>query len=210
MTEEGLAQYERIAIDIASRIAEGKINEGQKLSGRTQLSSEYRVSPETIRKAMALLSDMRVVRVKEKSGVTVVSADSARRYLELSRGRGSRRELYDRLQKYLYSYEEAGRKLRDVCRELIEAEQNPLPSEQSFPKFEVTVSEGSTRIGQTIGELRLWQATGATVIAIKRNKNMIISPGPYAELYAGDVIIFVGDKDGALALDRYINRADEA
>ena len=210
MTEEGLAQYERIAIDIASRIAEGKINEGQKLSGRTQLSSEYRVSPETIRKAVALLSDMRVVRVKEKSGVTVVSADSARRYLELSRGRGSRRELYDRLQKYLYSYEEAGRKLRDVCRELIEAEQNPLPSEQSFPKFEVTVSEGSTRIGQTIGELRLWQATGATVIAIKRNKNMIISPGPYAELYAGDVIIFVGDKDGALALDRYINRADEA
>ena len=210
MTEEGLAQYERIAIDIASRIAEGKINEGQKLSGRTQLSSEYRVSPETIRKAVALLSDMRVVRVKEKSGVTVVSADSARRYLELSRGRGSRRELYDRLQKYLYSYEEAGRKLRDVCRELIEAEQNPLPSEQSFPKFEVTVSEGSLRIGQTIGELRLWQATGATVIAIKRNKNMIISPGPYAELYAGDVIIFVGDKDGALALDRYINRADEA
>ena len=210
MTEEGLAQYERIAIDIASRIAEGKINEGQKLSGRTQLSSEYRVSPETIRKAMALLSDMRVVRVKEKSRVTVVSADSARRYQELSRGRGSRRELYDRLQKYLYSYEEAGRKLRDVCRELIEAEQNPLPSEQSFPKFEVTVSEGSLRIGQTIGELRLWQATGATVIAIKRNKNMIISPGPYAELYAGDVIIFVGDKDGALALDRYINRADEA
>ena len=210
MTEESLAQYERIAIDIASRIAEGKIIEGQKLSGRTQLSSEYRVSPETIRKAMALLSDMRVVKVKEKSGVTVISADSARRYLELSRGRGSRKDLYDRLQKYLYSYEEAGRRLRDICRELIEAEQNPLPSEQSFPKFEVSVSETSEKIGKTIGELRLWQATGATVIAIRRNKNMIISPGPYAELYAGDVIIFVGDKDGALALDRYINRADEA
>ena len=210
MTEEGLAQYERIAIDIASRISEGKIIEGQKLSGRTQLSSEYRVSPETIRKAMALLSDMSVVKVKEKSGVTVISADSARRYLELSRGRGSRKDLYDRLQKYLYSYEEAGRRLRDICRELIEAEQNPLPSEQSFPKFEVSVSETSEKIGKTIGELRLWQATGATVIAIRRNKNMIISPGPYAELYAGDVIIFVGDKDGALALDRYINRADEA
>ena len=134
----------------------------------------------------------------------------ARRYLELSRGRGSRKDLYDRLQKYLYSYEEAGRRLRDICRELIEAEQNPLPSEQSFPKFEVSVSETSEKIGKTIGELRLWQATGATVIAIRRNKNMIISPGPYAELYAGDVIIFVGDKDGALALDRYINRADEA
>ena len=210
MPEARLAQYERIAIDIASRIAEGKIIEGQKLSGRTQLSSEYRVSPETIRKAMALLSDMSVVKVKEKSGVTVISADSARRYLELSRGRGSRKDLYDRLQKYLYSYEEAGRRLRDICRELIEAEQNPLPSEQSFPKFEVSVSETSEKIGKTIGELRLWQATGATVIAIRRNKNMIISPGPYAELYAGDVIIFVGDKDGALALDRYINRADEA
>ena len=29
MTEEGLAQYERIAIDIASRIAEGKIIEAE-------------------------------------------------------------------------------------------------------------------------------------------------------------------------------------
>ena len=123
MTEEGLAQYERIAIDIASRISEGKIQEGQRLSGRTQLSSEYKVSPETVRKALALLSDMRVVSVKEKSGVTVISADNARRYIGLSRGRGARRALYEKLHSALAAYEETGKQIRDY--ELTPAPDNP-------------------------------------------------------------------------------------
>ena len=205
MTEEGLAQYERIAIDIASRISEGKIREGQRLSGRTQLSSEYKVSPETVRKALALLSDMRVVSVKEKSGVTVISADNARRYIGLSRGRGARRALYEKLHSALSAYEETGKQIRDVCRELVEAELTPLPYESTFPMYEVTVSSASQRTGHSIGSLRFWQETGATIIAIRRNRNLIISPGPYAELYAGDVIIFVGDKGCAAAVDSFIN-----
>ena len=40
------------------------------------------VSPETVRRAIQLLSDMRVVAVKEQSGVYVLSADNAKRYLQ--------------------------------------------------------------------------------------------------------------------------------
>ena len=46
------------------------------------LASEYGVSPETIRKALRLLADMKVVDVKPQSGAVVLSADSARRYIE--------------------------------------------------------------------------------------------------------------------------------
>ena len=81
MENDSLPQYMQIALSIAGRIAGGDVPEGTKISGRSKLSSEYNVSPETIRKAVRLLSDMRVVDVREKSGVYVLSADNARRYL---------------------------------------------------------------------------------------------------------------------------------
>lgn len=58
MENEELPQYMRIAGSVAGRIAEGQFAEGEKLSGRSKLSSEYQVSPETIRKAVQLLRDM--------------------------------------------------------------------------------------------------------------------------------------------------------
>ena len=74
MENEELPQYMRIAVSVAGRIADGQLAEGEKLSGRSKLSSEYQVSPETIRKSVQLLRDMQVVTVKEQSGVYVRSA----------------------------------------------------------------------------------------------------------------------------------------
>ena len=77
MENEELPQYMRIAVSVAVRIADGQLAEGEKLSGRSKLSSEYQVSPETIRKSVQLLRDMQVVTVKEQSGVYVRSAEKA-------------------------------------------------------------------------------------------------------------------------------------
>lgn len=77
MDNDTLPQYIQIALSIARRIAGGDVPEGAKISGRSKLSSEYNVSPETIRKAVRLLGDMRVVDVREQSGVYVLSADNA-------------------------------------------------------------------------------------------------------------------------------------
>ena len=79
MDNDTLPQYIQIALSIARRIAGGDVPEGAKISGRSKLSSEYNVSPETIRKAVRLLGDMRVVDVREQSGVYVLSADNAKR-----------------------------------------------------------------------------------------------------------------------------------
>ena len=51
-----IPRYLTIAVDIATRIASGSILEGEK-PGRSILSTEYNVSPETIRRSAALLSD---------------------------------------------------------------------------------------------------------------------------------------------------------
>ena len=78
MDAEPLPQYVRIAMDIASRVAAGELEEHQKVSGRSVIASEYNVSPETARKAVRLLADMKVVEVLEKKGIYILSADNAK------------------------------------------------------------------------------------------------------------------------------------
>ena len=60
-------------MSIASRIADGEFQENTRISGRSTLSSEYQVSPETVRKALNLLADMDIVRTVEGSGTIVLS-----------------------------------------------------------------------------------------------------------------------------------------
>ena len=79
MSADTFPQYIRIAYFLASRIAEGDFPIGKRLSGRSKLSSEYQVSPETMRRALQILADMKVVEVKGQSGVYVLSTDNARR-----------------------------------------------------------------------------------------------------------------------------------
>ena len=67
------------------------------------------------------------------------------------------------------------------------------------------VPEDSPLIGKNIGELKFWQSTGGTIVAIRRGQTVILSPGPYAELYAGDVIVLVGSPAAAEAAHHLIH-----
>ena len=49
---------------------------------------------------------------------------------------------------------------------------------------------------------------GATVVAIRRAEAMFISPGPYAELYGGDLVIFVGDPEAREAVARFFRNTE--
>ena len=64
-------------------------------------------------------------------------------------------------------------------------------------------------IGKNIGKIQFWQETGATIVAIKRANYMILSPGPYAELYADDTIIFVGNHGCQTAVANFLNKKKE-
>ena len=65
--------YQKIAIDIASKIAAGKYKTGEKIYGRSMLAAHYAVSPETIRRAMFMLQDVGIVAIESGSGSTVLS-----------------------------------------------------------------------------------------------------------------------------------------
>lgn len=189
MDNEGLTQYTRIAISLAERIASGQLKEGDKLSGRSKLSPEYNVSPETIRRTLRLLADMKVVEVKEQSGVYVLSADNARRYLHNFADQTDIRGKQQQLKELLVRQEHLNRQMAALCRDILdETSQTP----DALPNYYCRIPDDWPHSGTTVGALRFWQATGATIVAIRRGLSYIVSPGSYAELYAGDAVIFVG------------------
>ena len=189
MDNEGLTQYTSIAISLAERIASGQLKEGDKLSGRSKLSPEYNVSPETIRRTLRLLADMKVVEVKEQSGVYVLSADNARRYLHNFADQTDIRGKQQQLKELLVRQEHLNRQMAALCRDILdETSQTP----DALPNYYCRIPDDWPHSGTTVGALRFWQATGATIVAIRRGLSYIVSPGPYAELYAGDAVIFVG------------------
>ena len=204
-----IPQYMRIAMDLSSRVASGEIQEGRKISGRSMLSSQYHVSPETVRKAMGLLNDMKVVEIKEKSGVTILSAENARLFLAKFDTQREQQSLRERLRALAEQQQALSRELTEVCGKLLLAQTTPLPAEKRLPNYEIEVPADSDKVGRSIGSLHFWQATGATIIAIRRRQNTILSPGPYAELLAGDIVVFVGAAEAARAVELFLRSAGQ-
>lgn len=146
-----------------SCIASGQLKEGEKLSGRSKLSPEYNVSPETIRRTLRLLADMKVVEVKEQSGVYVLSADNARRYLHNFADQTDIRGKQQQLKELLVRQEHLNRQMAALCRDILdETSQTP----DALPNYYCRIPDDWPHSGTTVGALRFWQATGAPIVAI--------------------------------------------
>lgn len=191
---ETSAIYERIAVDIAKRISNQEFAEGVKLSGRTLLSGEYGVSPETIRRSFALLEEQGVVEVMQNSGVRVLSKKQAKAFMETYEKHDESKHLLHRMRILMDEHEALDRELFSLAKDLFSihshfAESNP------FPIFSYAVPQQSKAIGKSLGELRFWQETGATVVAIRREGSITLSPGPYFRLQVEDTLMMVGPQE---------------
>lgn len=199
------SQYLQIALDLATRIAKGELAEGSRIYGRSVMASEYNVSPETIRRALRLLADMKVVEVKPQSGAKVLSADSARRYIENFEESADVHAMRAQLKSLLEEYEHLSRRLTETVTALIKSRETFAAAGEPLPNYEVPVPKDSPLIGKSIGALKFWQSTGGTIVAIRRSQTVILSPGPYAELYGGDIIVLVGSPAAAEAAHHLVS-----
>lgn len=196
--------YLKIALDIASRIARGEFKENTKIYGRSIMSSEYGVSPETIRRSLKLLSDMNVVEVKQSSGAVVLSRKNAQEYINRFKGRENAKTLHQQLKNLVEKQSKLSKEITHVSNMITRfsvkwSHSNPLKN------FEVEVGKGSPVVGKSINELNFWHATGATIVAIRRKNEIILSPGPYAVLAENDTIIFIGDQSAVNAVTMFVN-----
>ncbi len=191
---ESMAVYEKIALDIANRIVRREIVEGVRLSGRSVMSSEYGVSPETIRRSFSLLEEMEVVEVKHNKGVSVVSRDNAKKFITKYGKSNENRKLLSQLRHVLGEREQVDKELFILAKDLIEANDR-FSASNPFPTYEYTIKEGSLAVGNSLGALHFWQRTGGTVIAIRHNGSILLSPGPDLNLEVLDILILVGTQD---------------
>jgi len=184
--------YAQIALDIAKRIAKGVLKEDSKILGRSVMSSEYGVSPETIRRSMHLLSDMGIVEIRHNSGAIVRSAEKAKRYIERFGEHQDVRFMQKNLTELIRQQEQSTQKITEFVTSLIRLSER-FSDSSPFTSHEESVPGDSPLIGRTLADLRFWQQTGATVIAIRRGETIVLSPGPYALIEPHDTLVYVSD-----------------
>jgi K+/H+ antiporter YhaU regulatory subunit KhtT len=186
--------YKKIALDLAGRICSGEIKEGTRLYGRSTLASEYNVSPETIRRAVYLLEDMKVVMSSQGSGIFIESMNNAYAFIEKFQNKESIRSLKNKMKDLILQKRAIENDITEMIDKIIDYSDR-LKNVNALTPLEIEIEDDSHLIGRTITDTKFWQNTGATIIAIKRNGSLILSPGPYGGFEKGDTIFVVGDSN---------------
>lgn len=202
------SKYQRIAVEIAKRIAEGKYPVGTRLNARSTLAGNFNVSPETARKAINILEDLNIMEARQGSGSYVASTRNAVLFLNQY---NSVQSLRDTRQELLRSIEAQKKELghfSSLLNQLLQQSHRANNINALVP-LELTVPKESKNLGKSIGELNLWHLTGATIVAIRRKEELIVSPGPYEVFQSEDQLYFVGDEPAKRRMINLLFDVDE-
>lgn len=204
---ESIAKYEKIALDIAYSIINGEWEIGEMVKGRSTLSGKYSVSPETIRRALKLLEELQVVSVMEKRGILIKSREAAETFIKEYQSKDRILSLREDIIKLMDERKTIEKKVLERLDSVIEQAMLLRNIGIIYP-LELKVSEKSHLIGKSIGEVRFWNHTGATIIGINRSGHLYLSPGPKMMFYANDIILYVGnDTNISDKVEKYVNKA---
>lgn len=196
--------YSQVALDVATKIACGEIREGQKIFGRSLTASEYGVSPETIRRAFRLLSDMKILDIQNNSGAIVLSKSRAVEYIMKFEAKKDMGLLKKLLTELIEDKNNINEQIIEIINQIIDMNERFRKSDP-LRSYEFDIPPDSPIIGKTIAESEFWQNTGATIVALRRNDKIILSPGPYAVFMPNDCIIVAGEVDISDRIYKMIN-----
>ena len=189
------SKYEKIALDIAYSIVNDEWKTGDIIKGRSTLSGKYSVSPETIRRALKLLEELHVVEVIEKKGMLIKSKTAAVAYIKEYQSKDHVLSLRENIAKMIEEKRVIEDNMLVKLDKLIE-EAVLLKNVGIIYPLEFKIPEGSPLIGRSIGDIRFWEHTGATIIGINRTGELVLSPGPKLVFFEGDVVFYVGNSPG--------------
>lgn len=187
-------RYQQIAADIAAKIVNGEYKIGDKLFARSFLATQYAVSSETARRAISVLQDLKIVKATKGSGVLIISYEEAVRFVHQFR---DVKGISDLRQDIMDSVERQAKEMEyfnDTLNHLIQQTER-FHNINAFAPFKIEIDDKTPYLNQSVSDLNFWHHTTATIIAIRREDVIMLSPGPYAKLEAGDIYYFVGDQD---------------
>jgi len=200
-----VTSYQSIALDIAKRIINNEFIAGDKISGRTLLAGQYEVSPETVRKAVAILKEANVVAVSQGKEIVVLPAEQARHFIEHHKEMASAYSLKQELEILLEKKEETDKLIRKNITQIIRYSDR-LKNLAPYNPVEIRILHHSVAVGKSLADIKLWHHTGATIVAIRRSTEIIVSPGPNAVLEEKDRIVVVGPNDVLQKVNDFINK----
>ena len=187
-------KFQRIAADIAAKIVDGHYRVGEKIYARSSLASQYGVSSETARRAVCVLSHLKIVEATKGSGVIIKSYENAIKYVKQYQ---NIQELNKIKQDIIDSVNRQKKEIRLIDSRLTALidRTKRYSSINPFIPFQVEITADSCYINKSIGEASFWHNTSATIIAVERNKSLTLSPGPYTVFMEDDIFYFVGDEE---------------
>lgn len=184
--------YLQVAYDIASKIASGVLAEKERFSGRSLMSSQYGVSPETIRRAMRLLSDMGIIVVHENIGSQVLSKQCAKEYVERYEMGRDLLKLKCELNQLMLQRNEINDRITDLIGQIIDLSDR-FRSSDRLRTYEFSVLKDSNVDGNSISDLEFRKHTGATIVAVRRGDEIKLSPEPSMILKEDDSLVIACD-----------------
>ena len=198
-----IPRYQQIAIEIASRISSGQYKVGEKIYARSSIASQYGVSSETARRAICILCDLEIVTSEKGSGVIIKSYENAVNFIKQYSKRQTIDTIKENLLKSIARQQKEMDTLNECLSDLIAASEH-FRSMNPFMPFEVKITSECSYLNKTVSGIQFWQHTGATVLAIGRNGNVIKSPGPYAILLENDIIYFLSQDDSSQRVKEFL------
>lgn len=199
----GEAVYQKIAHDMAEKIALGKYQEGETLSGRSSLAAQYSVSPETVRRAAALLQEWGIVSSETRNGIKILSKQKAILITERLNSVNEIMQIKKKIMDIVEEQKQYQRLLEEQIGILLDyIEKKSLAS--PIKPYEIKITEKCKFIGKKISEVAFWQQTGVTIVGINRSSSLSVSPGPNAVFEAGDIFIFVGPEGSYELVYKYL------
>lgn len=188
------ARYQEIANEIAHAIVLGEYHEGDKIHGRSTLAGRFNVSPETIRRSIAILQSEGVVAVRQGIGIIVNSKIQAEKFLKSFNQKNEVQAFMEELRGLM-------EKRREIDRQ-IDALLNKVSSyaDRFITRWndvaEIGVNASSAAVGRTLRELKVREITGATVVGVVRNGLENFSPEADYLLKEGDILLVVSSEEG--------------
>lgn len=198
-----IPKYQQIAADIAARIALGEFPEGERIYVRSALASQYGVSSETARRAICVLADIKIVETTKGSGVLIKSRKKAIEFVNRFDSTTQMKDLKKGILSTLEQQIARSEELKEMVTDLMYKTER-FHAVNPFAPFEIEITENATCINKNLSETNFWHNTSATVIAIRRDEKIIISPGPYTLMIEGDLLYYVGDENSHDRVKKFI------
>ncbi len=196
-------KYAKIAADIASKIVEKKYLVGEKIYARSLLASQYAVSSETARRAIAVLQDLEIVEATKGSGVMIKSYEKAAQFVQQFLEVQSIQQIHIEMLDSIKRQKEELNYLQEVAERLVSRTER-FRSVNPFVPFQMEILGHSPYISRSIGEINFWQNTSATIVGVKRGQDLFISPGPYITIEPFDIIYFIGNDESLERVEKFL------